>query len=345
MQDVAQRANVSIATVSFTVNNTKPVSAATRAKVEAAMRELGYQRNVVGRALASKRTRIIALLFPALQHTFSGTVVQFFTSAAATARELGYNLVLWPISNEAGQTTELTSSGLVDGVVLMEVELDDPRVQELLESGTPFSLIGRTRDPAEMTYVDINFEDTLVEAVRHLTSLGHRRITLLDDAIGSRSLAAFGPVGRSRASYEAEMARQGLEPSSFTCDATPAAGKAAAAELLGDFPDTTAVIIQNELAATGFVSGLRSAGRRIPDDISVLSVGSSVEMAAMADPELTVMSSPGTELGRMGVEALIDQLEGRASKLRQELVMCRMEGGKSTAPPSPVPGHGNHGDA
>jgi DNA-binding LacI/PurR family transcriptional regulator len=332
MQDVARHANVSIATVSFTINNTKPVSAATRAKVENAMRELGFRRNAVGRALASKRTRIIALLFPALQHSFSGTVVHFFTSAAATARELGYNLVLWPISNDAGQTTELTSSGLVDGVVLMEVELDDPRVQELQDSQTPFALIGRTRNPEALTYVDINFEDTLVDAVRHLTSLGHKNIALLDDAIGSRNLAAFGPVGRSRESYQAEMMRQGLEPRAFTCDASPAAGRKAAAELLADFPEATAVIIQNEQAATGLVSGLRLAGLEIPRDLSVLSVGSSAEMAAMVDPELTVMSSPGVELGRMGVEALVDVLEGRASGLRQELVMCRWEGGNSTGP-------------
>ncbi|WP_458116543.1 LacI family DNA-binding transcriptional regulator [Arthrobacter sp. D2-10] len=332
MQDVARHANVSIATVSFTINNTKPVSPATRAKVEAAMRELGFRRNAVGRALASKRTRIIALLFPALQHSFSGTVVQFFTSAAAAARELGYNLVLWPISNEPGQTTELTSSGLVDGVILMEVPLDDPRVVELIDSGTPFALIGRTREPDALTYVDINFEDTLMEAVRHLTALGHKQITLLDDAVGSRGLDSFGPVSRSRESFEAEMRRQGLEPTAFTCEAAPAAGKAAAAELLRDFPGTTAVIIQNELAATGFVSGLRHAGVEIPRDLSVLSVGSSAEMAAMADPELTVMSSPSIELGRMGVEALIDQLDGRATELRQELVMCRLEGGKSTGP-------------
>ncbi|GAA2177257.1 LacI family DNA-binding transcriptional regulator [Arthrobacter parietis] len=338
MQDVARHANVSIATVSFTINNTKPVSPATRAKVEAAMQELGFRRNVVGRALASKRTRIIALLFPALQHSFSGTVVHFFTSAAAAARELGYNLVLWPISNDAGQTTELTSTGLVDGVILMEVQFDDPRVEELEKSGTPFALIGRTRDPSALTYVDINFEDTLAAAVRHLTELGHSRIVLLDDAVGSRDLEGFGPVGRSRDSYETEMRRRGLEPASFTCEATPRAGKAAAAVLLRNFPQATGVIIQNELAATGFVSGLRHAGIEIPRDLSVLSVGSSAEMAAMADPELTVMSSPSTELGRMGVEALIDQLEGRASELRQELVMCTLEGGQSTGPAA-TPAH------
>lgn len=335
MQDVARHANVSIATVSFTINNTKPVSAKTREKVEAAMRELGFRRNAVGRALASKRTRIIALLFPALQHSMSGTVLQFFTSAAATARELGYNLVLWPISNEAGQATELTANGLVDGVLLMEVELDDPRVRELQESGTPFALIGRTRAPQELTYVDINFEETLVAAVQHLTALGHRDIALLDDAIGSRSLAGFGPVSRSRDSFEAEMRRQGLVPTAFTCEANPAAGKAAAAEILAAYPGVTALIVQNEQAAPGLASGLRRAGRRIPADLSVLSVASSAEMAAMVDPELTVLTSPGRELGRMGVEALIDQLEGRATSLRQELVMCRLEGGGSTGPVPP----------
>lgn len=337
MQDVARLANVSIATVSFTINNTKPVAPATRAKVEAAMQELGFRRNIVGRALASKRTRIIALLFPALEHSFSGTVVQFFTSAAAAAQELDYSLVLWPINNDAGQTTELTSSGLVDGVVLMEVQLDDPRVGELTKSGTPFVLIGRTRDPRALTYVDIDFEQTLVMAVRHLSGQGHSVITLLDDSVGSRRLETFGPVSRSRHSFEAEMLRLGLTPSAFSCEASPRAGVEAAHELVHSFPSTTAVIVQNELAATGFVSGLRHRGIDVPRDVSVLSVGSSAEMAAMADPQLTVLSSPSTELGRMGVEALIDQLEGRSSGLRQELVMCRLEEGQSTGPaPSPV---------
>lgn len=333
MQDVARLADVSIATVSFTINNTKPVSPATRAKVEAAMQQLGFRRNIVGRALASKRTRIIALLFPALEHSFSGTVVQFFTSAAATAHELGYNLVLWPINNDAGQTTELTSSGLVDGVILMEVQLDDPRVRELEQSTTPFVLIGRTRDPRNLTYVDIDFEQTLVTAVQYLVAEGHSAITLLDDAVGSRDIDTYGPVNRSRISFETEMHRQGLTPSAFSCEASPQAGVEAVDELLSSFPNTTAVIVQNELAATGLVNGLRHHGIDVPGEISVLSVGSSSAMAAMADPQLTVMSSPAVELGRMGVEALVNQLEGRASGLRQELVACAFEDGWSTASP------------
>lgn len=332
MQDVARLANVSIATVSFAINNTKPVAPETRARVESAMRELGYRRNAVGRALASKRTRILALLFPALQHRFSGTVVKFFTSAAQTARENGYSLVLWPISNDdAEQAAELTSSGLVDGVLLMEVQLDDPRVEMLQASGTPFVLIGRTRDPSNITYVDIDFERTMLEAISYLVALGHSQITLLDGGIGSRGLSGYGPVVRTREAYDTEMRRRGLIPAAFSCDETPSAGHETAALVLTDVPNTTAVIIQNEHAASGFVSGLKHAGTRIPEDMSVLSIGSSPDMAAMSDPELTVMTSPSMELGRMGVEAIIDKLEDRAEKRYQELVMCRLEDGKSTA--------------
>jgi DNA-binding LacI/PurR family transcriptional regulator len=94
MRDVARLADVSIATVSFVINDTKPVAPATRARVEEAMLQLGYRRNALGRALASKRTRIIALLYPALQRRLSETAVKFFTSATQTAKDLGYNLVL-----------------------------------------------------------------------------------------------------------------------------------------------------------------------------------------------------------------------------------------------------------
>lgn len=332
MQDVARLANVSIATVSFTVNNSKPVSPATRAKVEAAMRELGFRRNAVGRALASKRTHILALLYPALQHRFRGTVVDFFTSAASTASELGYNLVLWPAANDAA-LDELTSTGLVDGVLLMEVQVEDPRVERLQASGTPFALIGRTADPAALDYVDIDFEGTVAAAIDHLTGLGHSSIGLLDGGVGSGAIRGYGPVVRTRAAFEKEMAERGLTAFHATCDENPRAGRAASEALLENAPGMTALILMNEHAAPGLVTGFRARGVSVPDDLSILSIASSKEMAAMNDPELTVMSAPSVELGRRGVELLIDQLEGTSDHDRQALVMCSFELGSSTAPP------------
>ena len=135
MRDVAERAGVSIATVSFLLNDTKPVTPATRARIEQAMAELGYRRNVVARALASRRTRIIAMAYPALEHRFGMSTAEFFTAAAERARAQEYHLVLWPVGNDGVELRELLGQGLVDGVVLMEVQLADPRVEVLRETG------------------------------------------------------------------------------------------------------------------------------------------------------------------------------------------------------------------
>jgi DNA-binding LacI/PurR family transcriptional regulator len=332
MRDVAKRADVSIATVSFTVNNSKAVSPATRARVEQAMEELGFRRNMVARALASRRTRVIALLYPALQQRLSGTAAKFFTSAAKTAGELGYTLVLWPVSADAEQITDLTAGGLVDGVLLMQVQLDDPRVDRLVESGTPFAMIGRTRDPSGLTFVDIDSENTTVAALDYLTGLGHRRIALLTSEGGS-ALPHFGPTERTRETYLTEMRGRGLDPALFACGETPADGRLAARELRERASDATAVMVLNENAAFGLLNELRHLGVSVPRDMSILSVGSSPEIAAIADPELTLMISPADELGRMGVEALIDRLEGREERGNHTLVMCAFQEGSSTAPP------------
>ena len=128
MRQVADHAGVSIATVSFVVNNTKPVTAATRARIEASMAELGYRPNAVARALASRRTRILALAYPARDHRLGGSGMEFMNAAAQAAGEHGYHLMIWPGSNDGPELTELVGQQLVDGVILMEVQLDDPRV-------------------------------------------------------------------------------------------------------------------------------------------------------------------------------------------------------------------------
>jgi DNA-binding LacI/PurR family transcriptional regulator len=117
------------------------------------------------------------------------------------------------------------------------------------------------------------------------------------------------------------------------CGETPQAGRLAADELYGRAPDTTAVMVLNENAAFGLLNGLRHLGISVPGDMSILSVGSSPDIAAIADPALTLMVSPADELGRMGVEALVDRLEGREERGNHTLVMCAFHEGSSTASP------------
>ncbi|WP_243229333.1 LacI family DNA-binding transcriptional regulator [Microbacterium sp. CIAB417] len=328
MNDVAKRAGVSIATVSFVLSGAKPISAATRERVETAMRELGYRRNPVGAALARGRTNIIALLYPALQRPATGSVMGFFTSAAARAQELGRNLVLWPISNDAGEAAALANTGLVDGVLLMEVQLEDARVEALRPGTTPFALIGRTRDTAGLTFVDVDFEASMSEAVAALDGLGHRRIAFVTGNWGDLHLEDHGAAERSRACFRTEMARRGVrKPLIVPCAENSLDGRRLGRTLITEHPELTALVVMNEHAAPGIVMGLRDAGRRVPDDVSIISIGSSANMAGMADPPLSFMRTPGEELGRLGVDAIIERIENAGAEPPAVLLACEMQPG------------------
>jgi len=332
MQDVANLAKVSLATVSFTINNTKPVSPKTRTKVEQAMKDLGYRRNAVGSALARGRTYVLALLYPAFQHRFSSTSLHFFTSAADQARQRGYNLVLWPMSNEAEAVSELTASGLVDGVLLMEVQLEDPRVVELAGGTVPFAMIGRTSNTTGISFVDVDFEATVEGAIDRLTELGHTNLVFIDGGVGNHLLGGYGPIARARKTFGEVTAQRGLTGTILSGLETPAGGRALARDFVSAHPDATGVLMMNEHAAPGFVAELKAAGRRIPADVSIISVASSIDIASMADPELTVLISPADELGRLGVDAVIERIDEREKPLAQTLIDCEYSPGHSIGP-------------
>ncbi|TDW88978.1 LacI family DNA-binding transcriptional regulator [Kribbella sp. VKM Ac-2566] len=332
MKDVAQRAGVSIATVSFLLNDTKPVTAATRARIEQAMLDLGYRRNMVARALASRRTHIIAMAYPALEHRFGMSTSEFFTSAAEAARKDDYHLVLWPVGNDGVELRELLGQGLVDGVVLMEVQLDDPRIDVLQQAGTPFALIGRTTELEGLSHVDIDFDTTVEDAVRHLREHGHHELVLISGDLDDPRFHDYGPWVRTEEAYRRVVASYDLPIRIIPCSDTTQAGKAAAARVLTEYPEATAILVLNEYAALGVVAGLKHTGHDIPRDFSVLSLLTVPETAAMADPELTMMRTPGPELGQLGTQALLRQLEGD-DLLPPQLVPAKLCPGATVAGP------------
>lgn len=328
MRDVAAHAGVSIATVSFVVNDTKPVSGPTRQRIEDAMAVLGYRRNAVARALASRHTRILALAYPALEHQLGGSSMEFFTSAAAAASERDYHLVLWPVGNDGSELAELLGQGLVDGVLLMEVQLQDPRLEVLRRSATPYALIGRTADLEGVPHVDIDFAVTIERAVDHLMDLGHRRILMITGSQVQPSFRSYGPWVRGEAAFRAVAACRDLQPLFMVGDVTPAGGRLLADRLASEMPQATAVIVMNEICALGFMSGLHQHRVRVPEDLSVMAIASQ-QMAAVVDPPLTIMRAPGKELGELGLDTLVRQLEG-AEPLPPQLVACPLELGQST---------------
>ncbi|WP_235022113.1 MULTISPECIES: LacI family DNA-binding transcriptional regulator [unclassified Rathayibacter] len=327
MKDVARLAGVSMTTVSFVVNDSKPVTPETRERVQAAMRELDYRPNALARALARRSSRIVAVVHPLVPGRPLTTATAFFTGAAEAAAENGYSIVLWPTVGGSERLADLRSDGLIDGVILMQVASEDERVAILRDAGTPFALIGRTRDPSALDWVDIDFEGMVGQAIERLAGLGHSRIALVLGGEGSD----FGPYARTEEAFARMCAARGLAGSLLRCDESPAGGRALARSL--DVGAVTAVVIINGGAAIGFAHELRHRGVSVPDDLSIVLLASDPDVADLADPALDLLVGPGHALGRRGVEALLARLADPAAPLLQERIGGPWRPGGSVAPP------------
>ncbi|MDR7275073.1 LacI family DNA-binding transcriptional regulator [Catenuloplanes atrovinosus] len=335
LRDVARRANVAVSTASAALNGTRPVAAETRRRVEAAAAELGYRPNVLARGLVSKRTRILALHYPAPASGFGLTEMQFATGAAAAASELGYHLLLSPENEDPlAELRYLTGTGLLDGVLLMEVGLDDERVPLLTAENVPFALIGRTRRPDGLWFADIDFGRLGADVAGHLTGLGHRAMAFINHTRDAYA-GEYGPVVRIGEEIAASAKEAGMTyADGFDAD-TAEQGRAALDALLAAHPEVTAVAVLSDQAAVGVLAAVEARGWRVPRDLTVLLVLTSAQVAAMFRPRLTTLEPPSLELGRRGAQMLIEQLADDAAGPPPggELVPCRLVPGDSSAPP------------
>lgn len=332
MSDVAKRAGVALSTVSYALNGTRPVSTETRERIFAAMDELGYKPNALARGLASKRSRIIALLFPTPERGLGFTELEFVTSAANAAKSSGYNLLLWSSEiHDQDEMHQLTQQGLVDGVVVMEVRLEDDRIGLLRDMDFPFSMIGRCADCDGIPYVDIDFHKTVVEAVSYLLQLGHRHIAFFNQSLSTHA-SGYGPVVRTQAAFEQVMGQHGLQAISRFCRAAPKAGYETFSALLAEYPDLTSMIIMNDRAVPGVMQAITDRGWSIPDDFSIVSVVTSASAAEMMLPPLTTAEASTAEMGRLGVELLIQQLEEQQPREAGVLLPCKFVVRGSTGP-------------
>jgi DNA-binding LacI/PurR family transcriptional regulator len=341
MADVAKLANVALSTVSYAINGTRPISEETRQRIFAAMEELGYQPNVLARGLASKRSRILALLFPAPERGLGITELEFVTAAADAAKENDYNLILWSSElKNLDELRELTQQGLVDGVVAMEVHLHDERIRMLREADFPFSMIGRCVESDGFAYVDIDFDQTVRDAVNYLKGLGHTRIAFVNHSQAEYD-AEYGPAIRAQAAFEAAAKDGGLPSIARRCRAAPPAGYEALGSLLAEEPSLTALVTMNERAIPGIMQGITERGWSIPDDFSLVAIVSSARAAEMVMPSLTTMEPPSAKMGRVGVELLIRKLESAEQDVAQILLPCRLVIRGSTGPCRRAPGGTN----
>ncbi len=309
MADIAKRAGVALSTVSHTLSGKRPVSAEVRQRVLQAIAELEYQPNVLARALATRRTRTIALLYPSIGgNGLPEPHFEFVSSILQVATEKKYGLLLWTSPDEDQEILRMTQQGFIDGLILMEVRLEDARVAMLKERNYPFTLIGHCQENEGINYVDLDFDYALHTCVEYLAQLGHRRIAFINHSSRLFEVGA-GYVIRSEEAFYDALKQWGIGGRACPCESNAQAGYEVAKMLLAEDPALTAIITSNAWVGGGVTRALGEAGLKVPEDMSLVGVVST-HIAEMTTPPLTGIDFPYNEMGRMGADMLIRQLEG-----------------------------------
>ncbi|MGC4808246.1 LacI family DNA-binding transcriptional regulator [Micromonospora sp. DT233] len=308
--DVARHAGVAVSTVSYVLSGKRVISEGTRARVRASIRALGYHPNAGARALASRRANVVALVLPLRSGIQVPVVMQFATSVVTTARTLDHDVLLVTSDEGPAGLRRIAASAMVDGLLLMDVELDDSRVPLLRGLGRPSVLIGFPADAAGLTCVDLDFHRAGEVCVEHLAGLGHRRVALLGApaAVYDRGT---GFAHRTRAGFADAAARLSVQAVARPCEEGAAAVRRELVELLRQWPDLSALVVQNEAAVGPVLATLPTLGRPVPEDVSVVAICPD-QFAEQAAPRLTSVPVPAEEVGRLAVSLLVRKVHGEA---------------------------------
>jgi DNA-binding LacI/PurR family transcriptional regulator len=302
--DVARHAGVAASTVSYVLSGKRAISAATRARVLASVRALGFHPHAGARSLASNRANVLALVLPLRRGMHLPVLMQFASSVVTAARAAGHDVLLLTADEGADGVRRIAGSAMVDGLILMDVETHDERAAVLPGLGRPSVLIGLPATADGLTCVDLDFERAGAVCVEHLAGLGHERIALLGapQAVYDRDT---GYARRTRDGVHAAAEAAGRRADTRPVEPTyPAALDAVEATA-----EATALILHNEAAVDHVLTALRTLGRRVPQDVSVVAICPD-EVAAAATPHLTNVRIPAEEVGRLAVGLLLARLSG-----------------------------------
>lgn len=321
LADVARHAGVSASTVSYVLSGKRSISEETRRRVERAVSELDYHPNAGARALAGRRSHIVALVVPLRTDVYVPIMMEIAISVTVTARQHGYDVLL--ITNDEGPdgVRRVAASGLADGVILMDIELGDERIPVLRAQGTQAALIGLPDDPQGLSCVDHDFAAMGALCADHLADLGHREIAFIGYGTGVyHRHAAYAE--RTLVGFRERAEQRGLRFVHRPCEGTYESTAGAFARILADRPDTTGFVVQNESAIGPLLSLLRTSGRTVPEDASVIALCAE-QLAEQHAPRLTAVTGPTQELGRVAVEQVMRRLTASAAgeQPQDELVL------------------------
>ncbi len=322
MSDVAERAQVSQSTVSRVLNQSDslvPISEETRQRVLAAARELGYRPNPLARGLRGSSVLLLGVIVRDVADLF---FAQMISELSVLARANGYNLVLGHAgssSSEALLLKDILDARHCDGVMVLGDMPDDEAIfEEIRRLPCPVVNLCRGQAVAGLPTVNVDNRKGTLLVLEYLTALGHLRIAMIDGGW-------VGDIRERHDAYRDFMAARGWGGAACSVLAErndPVGGYRAMKALLSRPERPTAVFAADDGLAIGALKAAADLGVRVPDELSIASFDD-VELAQFTIPALTTVRQPIEELARVGLQLLLDRIEG--SRPAEAEPMIRVE--------------------
>ena len=309
---VAERAGVSLSTVSRVLNGKASVNKVLKERVEKAVKELNYRPNSVARSLANNRTDSVGVLVPELNAPFFGDLMQAVESTLRAADKHVIISVGRNCLETEKDAVEFLISRNCDALIMHAEALSDEYLLELNQSKLPVALVNRQVEGLPEACTSLDNEKGGYLATRHLLELGHKDIAYIS-----------GPTDKCDASLRLEGHRRALSEAGlpinpqliFNGDYSEEDGKIGLLELMARDMPFTALVCANDWMASGAISCARDLGMSLPHDLSVVGFDD-VVFAHHVFPRLTTVSNPIAEMAEMSAKYILNKVYGQANDVQ-----------------------------
>jgi DNA-binding LacI/PurR family transcriptional regulator len=332
--DIARRAGVSKGAVSYALNGQPGVSEATRRRVLAIAEEIGWNPNSAARALSGAAARAfgLALRRPASTLGLEPFYMELISGVEAELSTRSYALMLQVVADPSAEIAVYRrwwGERRVDGVLVCDLRLDDPRVPALEELQLPAVVVGGPDGVGGLANVWNDEVAAVVETVEYLVALGHRRIARVGGLTDLRHT-------RTRAeAWEAVCRRLDLALAvTESTDYSGEQGARATRRLLSATPRPSAILYDNDVMAIAGLAVAQEMGLAVPGDLSIVAFDDS-PLCRLVHPPLTALTRDIPAYGALAAHHLLDLVGERAPELSRQAGTARLTPRGSTARPHP----------
>ncbi len=308
ISDIAERAGVSKGAVSYALNGRPGVSEDTRERIVAIARELGWYPNRAARSLSAERADACGLVLarPAKTIALEPFFMEFIAGVESelSARSIALTIQLvGSVEDEIEVYRRWWGERRVDGVLVFDLRVEDPRMEELARLGLPAVVVGGPVENGVLPAIYHDEASVVVEAVRYVAALGHRRIARV------AGVEDFVHTRHRNEGFLSATAELGLESELISTDYSAEAGARATRKLLSSPEPPSAIIFDSDVLAVTGLGVAQQMGLAVPDDVSIVGWDDSL-ISQVVHPPLTAITRDNVEYGSRAIHHLLDVIEG-----------------------------------